>query len=79
MSNDIKNNRVLCNLCNKEFGRYEEYVLFGALNPKKTIRVGGVLLCNCCSDIFMDIKNNRKSYIFMQKGVSKLIEKCNGQ
>ena len=53
MSNDIKNNRVLCNWCNKEFERYEKYVLFQALNPKKTIRVGGILLCTECSEPFM--------------------------
>ena len=67
MSNDIKNNRVLCNWCNKEFERFEEYVLFGALNYRRTIRVGGVLLCTYCTDEFM------------RNGVTQLIEKCNGQ
>ena len=45
-----KINRTVCNRCQKEFEKYEEYVLFGALNPKRTIRVGGVLLCTKCSD-----------------------------
>jgi len=45
-----KINRIVCNRCQKEFGRDEEYILFGALNPKRTIRVGGVLLCTKCSD-----------------------------
>lgn len=62
MGYDIKNNRVLCNWCNKEFERYEKYVLFQALNPKKTIRVGGILLCTFCTDEFM------------RNGVSQLAE-----
>jgi hypothetical protein len=45
-----KNNNVLCNWCRKELGKYEKYVLFRALSTEKTIRVGGILLCEYCAD-----------------------------
>ena len=51
--NDNKINYAKCNRCKKKFDRYEEYVLFGALEPRRTIRVGGVLLCTYCTDEFM--------------------------
>ena len=45
---EIKNNRVQCNICKAEFGKYEKYILYKALDTERTIRVGGILMCINC-------------------------------